>query len=324
MRAVLLLVVVALMLAEAKPQIAEPNEAYFQFFGFIRKFGKTYTSVTEFQTRFRIFTSNLALVAELNTRDTATYGITEFMDMSPEEFRGKYLMNQLPSMDVSGGSPCEVKAGNVPATKNWVKEGKTTAVKDQEQCGSCWAFSVTENVESVWMIGGNKEAILSPQQVVDCDSKDYGCGGGWPYYALQYIVDAGGMDSEASYPYKAVNQQCAFKKTDVAAKISDWCYVTQSKDEEQMRKFVGTTAPPSVCVDASSWQFYTGGVLSTCSDSIDHCVQLVGYDHDATSGLDYWLLRNSWGTGWGESGFIKLARNQDTCAVAELVTSAVL
>jgi len=151
------------------------------------------------------------------------------------------------------------------------------------------------------------------------DTKAYGCDGGWTYVAYEYIKSAGGYDSLESYPYTAADGSCKFRKTNVQARITDWKYVTSTKSETVMRDYVGTTGPLSICVDASSWQFYNGGVLKTCGNSIDHCVQIVGYG--AVSGTQAWIVRNSWGASWGERGYIYLEYGKDMCALAQVVTT---
>jgi len=165
---------------------------------------------------------------------------------------------------------------------------------------------------------------LAPQQIVDCDQRDGGCNGGWPRTAYQYIMQAKGQDTEASYPYRAVNQACHFLPADVETTISNWKYATTTKSETQMQTAVATVAPLSICVDASKWQFYSGGVFTNtqCGTSMDHCVQIVGYD--MTASTPFWNVRNSWGGSWGEKGFIRLSYGHNTCGLAQEATTAVV
>jgi len=196
-----------------------------------------------------------------------------------------------------------------------------TPVYNQGQCGSCWAFSTTEAIESAWFLSGKKLAKLAMQQIVDCDTTDQGCDGGDPPTAYQYVISAGGLDSLSSYAYTAQDGTCAFKAKDVVAKISDWEYVTQDQDEGAMLNFVSSTGPPSICVDAESWQYYTGGIITTsdgCGTSLDHCVQLTGFG--TANSTDYWHVRNSWGTDWGEKGYLRVQRGSDVCGIAQEVT----
>jgi len=205
---------------------------------------------------------------------------------------------------------------------DWRREGAVTPVKNQGQCGSCWAFSATENIESVFYLAKKSLPVLGPQQIVDCDRKCYGCSGGWPYLAYEYIIGYGGQDSESSYPYTARDGSCRPNKNGIAATISRYNQI--SHNENIIQSQLATVAPFSICVDASKWYLYQGGILSAnqCGTGLDHCVQLVGYD--TTSSPAAWLVRNSWGTGWGESGFIRLQMFHGTCGMNTAVTSAVV
>jgi len=162
---------------------------------------------------------------------------------------------------------------------------------------------------------------LAPQQIVDCDKQDYGCSGGWPYVAFGYVTNAKGQDTESTYPYTARDGSCKFKIANVAAVING--YKSIPKVETQIQSLLTSTAPFSVCVDAEEWSFYSGGVVTPdqCGKSVDHCVQMVGYD--LTKSPSYYIVRNSWGTDWGMSGFIYLQTGSDTCLVADYVTSAI-
>jgi len=166
--------------------------------------------------------------------------------------------------------------------------------------------------------------VLAPQQIVDCDASCDGCNGGWPSWAFDYIIGAGGLDTEASYPYEGVDGNCSFTKSNVAGSITGWSWVSNDthKNETQMQYYVATSGPLSVCVDAASWQYYLFGVITlSCGREIDHAVQVVGYGHDDIYFVDYWLVRNSWGPDWGEQGYLKVARGYDLCAIAEMVTT---
>jgi C1A family cysteine protease len=241
--------------------------------------------------------------------------------LTPKEFKDLYLM-RVPPRNMTGivyePAPVGVVA---PTSFDWRSKQGVSAVKNQGQCGSCWAFSATENIESVVKIGKGTMPILAPQQMVDCDKGCYGCGGGWPYKAMTYIVSAGGQDSESTYPYTARNGQCK-AKSPFGAQIKG--YKNIGRDEHTIQASLTTVSPFSVCVDASQWSHYKSGVLRSnqCGHGIDHCVQLVGYDAGANP--PYWIVRNSWGTGWGVQGYIYLEMWKDTCAMADNVITAYL
>jgi len=211
-----------------------------------------------------------------------------------------------------------------PATFDWRSSSKKilTPVYDQEQCGSCWAFSATENIESQWALAGNALVSLSVQQIVDCDSTSYGCGGGWTQNAYNSVIKEGGQESWSEYPYTAQNGNCQFSSSKIVAKISSWENV-YANNEDAMASWLAQNGPISICVDASQWSDYSGGVMtaSQCGSSIDHCVLAVGYNTQANP--PYWIVRNSWGTSWGvENGFIYLQYGTNTCELAFEPTSA--
>jgi len=212
-----------------------------------------------------------------------------------------------------------------PPSFNWVTKGATTGVYNQEQCGSCWAFSTCENIESMWALAGHALVSLSMQQLVDCSDAygNEGCGGGNTVWTYPYVIAAGGIDSYNSYPYTAENGNCAFNPNSIAASISSWGYVVTHFDEPTMRAWTYQNGPPSICVDAQTWQFYNGGIIGPgCGQEIDHCVQLVGWE--TINGTPVWIVRNSWGTDWGYSGFLYVSRAANYCAIGDEVTSSVI
>jgi C1A family cysteine protease len=291
------------------------------FVRFQHEHSKFYATHEEFSVRYAVFKSNLDLADFYAQREegSATYGVTKFMDLTPEEFttyyKGALPVTELPVAAVAEKLP-EV---TLPTSFDWRDKNAVTPVYNQGQCGSCWAFSATETVESYHFLAGNSMISLSMQQVVDCDTTCYGCQGGWTYEAYQYLMSAGGQDTYNSYPYTAETGNCQFNPNNIGAKISGWQYVTQTKDETQMANYMYANGPLSICVDASSWQFYTSGVIKSCGDQIDHCVQATGFS--TQSGTPAWNVRNSWGTDWGLQGYLYVERGNDVCGIAEVVTS---
>jgi len=211
-----------------------------------------------------------------------------------------------------------------PTNYTWVSKGATTPIYNQEQCGSCWAFSTTESIESMNFLKGNTLTSRSMQQIVDCDTNDDGCDGGNPPTAYEYVISAGGLETYASYPYTAKDGKCKFQKSLIAQSISNWQYVTRIRSVSQMQEFTYSTGPPSVCVDASTWDSYKGGVYTRadCGTALDHCVQIVGWD--IVKGQNVWLVRNSWGTDWGNAGFLYVSMTDDACGINDEVTSAIV
>eukprot|EP01090_Pellita_catalonica_P008282 TRINITY_DN18_c0_g2_i1.p1 TRINITY_DN18_c0_g2~~TRINITY_DN18_c0_g2_i1.p1 ORF type:complete len:326 (+),score=62.01 TRINITY_DN18_c0_g2_i1:25-1002(+) len=320
---VLFVVLLGVVLAAA----LSPEQVTNKFIEFQNTYGRFYPTSSEYNNRLSIFTENLKFVEEMNANsENPVFGITKYMDVSREEFANTVLMRELPVQRDPKRGPYQAQnfTAAAPSSYDWRTHSPSvvTPVYNQGQCGSCWAFSATENVESQWALAGNSLTKLSMQQVVDCDTTSYGCGGGWPYLAYAYLESAGGQDSYASYPYTAENGQCVFKSADVVAKLSGWSYVTKDESESEMVSYLVEHGPLSVCVDASSWQFYSSGVYmaSDCSTSIDHCVEAIGYNTGAST--PYWIIRNSWGTDWGLNGYMHLQYGKDACAVAQVVTNA--
>jgi len=306
-----------------------------KFKNFMKTYNKQYHTETEYAKRFAVFKRNLKINAALDAKSpTASFGVSKFSDLSPEEFAERYLMKNL-SMPLLKPSENNVWVGPknkqpLPSSYDWRTKGAVTPVYNQGQCGSCWAFSATEAIESQWFLAGKVSPIasLSMEQIVQCDPYDYGCDGGWPYNAYKYVIGAKGLDSYSSYPYSSgdgVTGTCAFNAGNIIASISSWQWVTQDQSESAMQSFTYSTGPPSVCVDASAWSGYNGGVISSsdCGTQIDHCVQIVGWA--VQSGVNAWLVRNSWGTDWGPyGGYLYVAMNQNACGIAEYVTSPIV
>jgi len=324
MRSVLALLVFALFVSLSFAKVLTTDEVS-KFTLFEQKFGKSYSSHEERHNRMVIFAENLQKVDRMNAEHgSAVFGVTKFMDMNPEEFKGHYLNLQVPNpLPQAPSTHVTPVSAELPASVDWRNtQGVITPVKNQEQCGSCWAFSATESIESAWVLAGNQQVILAPQQIVDCDKSDDGCGGGYPSTAMEYVIGAGGQELEKDYPYTGQDGQCTVDKADFAASINSWHYVSQSAGTEMttMMTYVATTGPVSVCVDAAPWQYYTGGVLRLCGNQIDHAVQAVGYG--VVNSIDVWYVRNSWGADWGEQGYIWVERGKNLCEIATIVTAA--
>jgi len=316
-------IVLACLLAAA---VAEISNAAQQFADFEKKFDKHYGSIAERAARFQIFKNNLDKAAKLNIQNgSPAFGVTMFMDLTSEEFRSTHLMPTIDLEDLPEAPFVEIEqpATSIPDTWDWTTHNPpvVTPIKNQGQCGSCWAFSATEQVESVWALAGKSLVALGPQQIVDCDKTCEGCNGGFTQYAFEYLIQCGGQESETNYPYTGVNGKCNFNSAEIAASISAWKYVSKQAGDENstMLPFVYNTAPISVCVDASTWQYYTSGVLKVCGDSIDHCVQITGYT--TMDDLPAWIVRNSWGASWGVNGFIYVERNKNLCGIATVATT---
>jgi len=321
----------------ARPQINDLI-ARKQWSEFKVKYSKNYETAAEEAQRFQIFKQSLQRAAKLQAENPrARFGVTQFSDLTAEEHAKFYRMPNLKNMLSSYEKPA-AKNFSIPAKANvrgcspdptnydWNNCGVITAVYNQGQCGSCWAFSATETIESYFALGGGQLTGLSMEQIVDCDTagEDQGCNGGFPSGAYQYVESAGGLDPLSDYPYTAGEGEsgsCSFNKGEVAATVSSYASVN-GEDGLYSQTSSSSGGPVSVCVDASSWQDYQGGVLTSCGEDVDHCVQLTGYNSYGSSG-SYWIVRNSWGTSWGENGYIWVAIGQNLCEIGSYATTVV-
>jgi cathepsin F len=310
---------------------------------FLQKYQKTYASVEETAARRVIFEQTVNRIDALNAEDSgAIHGVNQFADLTPEEFKAQYLTYRAPE-----NSPYELITDLSPrvnstctATKcDWVSQGAVNKVRDQGQCGSSWAFSTVEQIESDYFLAGNRLNPLSPQQLVDCETQDDGCNGGDPVNAYPYIVTAGGIEGELSYPYTGMDGRCKFSATRVAATITGFQNVVppcngalnncngQNDFLDNATAYIQNNGPASICVNAGPWQTYFGGVLSTgCSGAhyaLDHCVQLTGYG-TTLAGKKYWTVRNSWGASWGLDGYIHIAQENNVCGILDAMTVATI
>lgn len=288
------------------------------FDAFKREHGKTYKTMDEEMTRFAYFISNLKIADERNMEEikaggNPVHGITRFSDLSAEEFRSRFLGSDVRLKSEAPEVLESVENTSGKSSVDW--SGKlTTPVKDQGYCGSCWAFSATEQIESdsIRTLGQSTNSLLSPEQITQCDKTSYGCGGGWTEHAYNYVKSAGGLESNTDYPYTSSNGVTGTCHEDSSKFVIDVDSYTTIRGESNMANYMLSTGPLSVCLDASSWNSYRGGIMTQCGHSVDHCVQAVGVD---TGSNGYWKVRNSWGTSWGESGYIRLAYGQNTCDI---------
>jgi hypothetical protein len=288
------------------------------FTNFMKKYEKSYDTVEEYAKRLTIFGENMERVNEMNAKHVlingeAVFGVTPFSDIDPVEFK-KYYLGYKPS-NVTKERVDVVIDGPIANDIDWVSKGAVTPVKDQGRCGSCWAFSATAAIESYAQLAGKGLKVLSAQQINSCDKRDGGCNGGNTETAYQYVKGAGGIELDSDYPYTSGGGQtgsCKFNSGRIAISINGYKSVSRG---ESALKTAMNAGPASLCLAASSWQSYSGGILSHCDNQVDHCVQGTGY-----SGSSYWKIRNSWGTGWGESGFIRLAQGSDLCKVSDDTT----
>ncbi|XP_055946898.1 procathepsin L-like [Argiope bruennichi] len=293
---------------------------------FKKVFGKNYNEREEV-TRRQIWERRLADIVRHNLRyDLGLHsfrkGLNEYSDLEHDEFVKTFNgYRRQPGHKSNGTTWVPAFNANIPDQVDWRDKGLVTPVKNQQQCGSCWAFSTTGSLEGQHKKKTGQLVSLSEQNLVDCSEPEgnQGCEGGLMDQAFQYIKDNKGIDTEDSYPYTAEDGTCHFKRSAVGATVTGYVDIPTG-DEEALKKEVATVGPISVAIDAShdSFQTYQDGVYdeSECSsEQLDHGVLVVGYGTE--DGSDYWLVKNSWGTTWGIKGYIKMARNKDNqCGIA--------
>jgi len=280
-------------------------------------YGRNYLTAQEEAFRHSVFTKNMATADARNEIEKfATFGADEWSDWTEEEFSA--LMGYVPE-EVSIPEAPKMNVTDVPPSKDWTGTA-TTPVKNQGSCGSCWAFSAVEQIESDYILQQGKKVVLAPQELVDCKgdgSRRNGCNGGDPSAAYRVVEQLGGIEGESDYRYTARNGNCRFSQSKEKVKVTSYQRVGRN-DETAMKQYVGSTGPLSVCVDASRWHSYRGGILTTCGSNVDHCVQIVGYGE--SNGQSYWKVRNSWGTGFGENGHIRIQIGRNLCRIASEAT----
>jgi cathepsin L len=277
----------------------------------------------EFIHRYRMFKSNLEFINNHNAANkTFRVALNKFADLSGSEYaRMLGTRYQATGRTVVHSKPPKA----LPAHWNWNSQGAVTPIKNQEQCGSCRAFSTTGSTEGCHFLTTKKLVSLSEQNLVDCSGNEgnQGCDGGLMTQGMQYIIDNKGIDTEKSYPYTAQDGTCVYDAKNSGATLKSYINVNQGDENDlQMKVHQG---PTSVAIDAShsSFQFYSSGVYNEpdCSTSqLDHGVLAAGWGHDATGG-DYWIVKNSWGTDWGQNGWIWMSRNNNNqCGIATMAT----
>jgi len=277
--------------------------------------GRTYLTPTERDYRESVYKMNVRKIARHNNRRLSwKMGVNKFADMTKKEFSEVYLNNGYynettrPVRDYNWYYAF-VNPSTLPSSVDWTTKGAVTPVKNQQQCGSCWAFSSTGALEGAWFVKHGVLANLSEQQLVDCSvpQGNQGCNGGLMDSAFQYVIK-NGLTTEAAYPYTATGPNtCVAAGLPVVVTASSFKDVPTNSDSALMAAVVQQPVSVAVEADQNSFQFYSSGVLTaSCGTNLDHGVLVVGYG--AATGLDYYKVKNSWGADWGESGYIRLAR----------------
>merc|ERR1711936_98110 len=315
---------------------------------FKARFGKTYKSSAEESRRFAIYKENLAFIARHNAdaatgKESYTVGVNHFADLTNAEFRTQYLADMAPGIRLNYQCPVNfVDNGNTADSSDWRSTASpantvaVTSVKDQGSCGSCWSFGGAAAFEGAMCLDGQQDCTTwsgaSEQQLVGCGGKDdtdlgpyydMACNGGWIDNALYYVLTTGYIDGYDSYPYVSGSTKkagsCVADPANSVGSLSN-CGATTKNSETELTAALSQVGPVGIAIDAGGigFQLYSGGVYvsNTCSSSrLNHAVTAVGYGD--LDGQDYFTVKNSWGTVWGDQGYILMAANRNNqCGVA--------
>ena len=297
------------------------NSSYYdEFSAFITKHNKNYINENDTNYRYKIFADNMDIINKHNNEikekgHTFEMGMTQFTDLTNDEFKsGRSGCLKKPIIK-NNKLYCSVTSSQPPSNFSWVRHSPkvVTPVKNQQQCGSCWAFSTTGSVESANAIKTKKLVSLSEQELVDCSGPEgnMGCGGGFMTQAFQYIMDNKGLCSEKAYPYTASDGQCQSGNCTNVVSITGYGNITAGDEDEMKIRLLKQPISIAMQADLPSFQNYKKGIYHDiqCNGEIDHGVLLVGYGHNQQFNKDYWIVKNSWGNTWGNKGYFAISRN---------------
>ena len=304
-----------------------------EFTDFVMKYNKSYSCNIELLYRYMIFSDNMDYINQRNSLNLSyTLGMNKFGDLTFDEFDSMYKgYNGLGNHSVNHSEHYMTLNCLNYSTVDWRKRGLVTPVKDQQQCGSCWAFSAVATMEGAHAKETGNLTSLSEQDLVDCVPDCYGCNGGWPYLAIDYVINGStiyspngtnvsGIDTELSYSYKGFNQPCNFSNGTVGANFTSLVRIPKNSSAHLLDAVL-TVGPISVAIDAEEdFQFYSSGIFNstTCSETaLDHAVTVVGYEK-LKNGTSYFIIKNSWNTDWGVNGYMYFnADIPDMCGIAQ-------
>lgn len=300
--------------------LIDPEIEWKEFSNFVQRFKKNYDTMDEFHSRFEVFRQNIRMIVAHNLDSTQnfTMGVNQFADITPDEFKAMVSRFSVKGpLTGYGCKPFTSSATGVPSSVDWRTKGAVTSVKDQGQCGSCWTFSATGAIEGAWALAKGQLINFSEQELVDCATGvsygSHGCNGGQMDGAFKFVIE-NGQCTDTAYPYTSgvTKTGGTCQKCTATAHITS-CSDVKPNDQVSLKGAV-SKQPVAIALSADTkvFQFYKSGVLTStdCYTQLNHGVLASGYGEE--NGLKYWLVKNSWGTSWGDNGYIKILRSDST------------
>jgi len=306
--------------------LAQPGDEYIEllFSKFKSEHNKVYRTRSEHSHRLQVFAENVKKINQHNQEGHSyKLGINQFSDLTESEFQSQFLGGYKSLVTPGSESPAPAArkvSADLPDSVDWREKGIVSDVKNQGQCGSCWAFATTQIIESYAALATGSLVELSTQQVTSCTPNPVQCGGtGGCYGSIPQLgytyINLFGHATESDYPYVSghtmATEDCEYDVMNTAPVVGITGYDSMSNDQDAVMEHLANVGPLAVAVDASYWGGYRSGVFDGCAFDenigLNHAVMLVGYGTDAADG-DYWIVRNSWGSSWGEDGYIRLQR----------------
>ena len=289
--------------------------AFLLFQKFIIKYNKQYNSVAEYLLRFNIFKKNLERLSQ--NKSLYKIGINQFTDLTQTEFRKNYLNLDMKLLNKIHNKKVSINSKNAaPESWNWVDQGIYGPVKEQSYSGTVWAYSIIGNIEGLNAMKSHEYVALSEQQIFDCSTSTF------MEEVYTYLMEKGSMKAEDYHS----NDTCNYEVSKVFLWIENY-FILDTEDENEIKEILYSNGPLAIAINADTFQYYISGIIDddkySCDpEGLNHAAVLVGYGNE--NGLDYWIIRNSWGKNWGEKGYVRVSRGKGTCGVNKCVSSAIL
>ncbi|XP_019174049.1 PREDICTED: ervatamin-B-like [Ipomoea nil] len=331
--ATLFLLGLSALASQATARTLEETSLLLRHERWMARHGRSYKDDVEKANRFKIFRENLEFIESFNKAGNRSYklGTNKFTDLTNEEFRATMLNEEKSSPLPKASKPASFlneSLAQVPDSLDWRKQGAVTGIKDQGNCGCCWAFSVVAAVEGITKIKTGQLISLSEQQLLDCD-RQYGdgCNGGVRTQAFEFIKENGGLVAESDYPYEGAQEEsCSAQNLGTPAAAITGYQVVSTTESALLAAVANQPVSVGITIGGDVFQHYQTGVFTgdgngDCGSGYHHAVTIIGYGTSG-GGEDYWLVKNSWGTSWGENGYMKMARGINGDGVCGVNTRA--